>query len=95
MLGATGNNIESLWRLALAEECVASARYIASAALRFEPQNSFWNELLNRFPEAPPIKEGVMPHPTRFVSMTGMTRAGMRPVTIWIRPRPDLALSHG
>jgi hypothetical protein len=63
--------------------------------LRFEPENPYWRYLLGRLPDAPAIEEGVMPHPTRFVSMTGMTRAGMRPVTVWIRPRRDLALAHG
>jgi hypothetical protein len=95
MLGATGNEVAVLARLAVAERCVAQIRYIAGAALRFEPDNPFWRQLLDCLPEAPPVKEGVMPHPTRFVSMTGMTRAGMRPVTIWNRPRPDLALAHG
>jgi hypothetical protein len=95
MLGATGNDVTRLVRLALAEDCVAPVRYIANAALRFEPDNSFWRQLLDRLPETPPIKEGVMPHPTRFVSMAGITRAGSRTVTIWIRPRRDLALSHG
>ena len=95
MLGADGNDVETLLPLAVAENCVAVVRYIANAALQFEPANRFWRQLLNRLPGAPPIQEGVMPHPTRFVSMTGMTRAGMRPVTVWIRPRPDLALAHG
>jgi len=95
MLGATGNRIETIVALAIAENGVAIVRYIADAALRFEPQNPFWRQLLDRLPDAPPIQEGVMPHPTRFVSMTGMTRAGMRPVTVWIRPRRDLALAHG
>jgi len=95
MLGAAGNEVESIIPLAVAENCVAVVRYIANAALRFEPENLFWRQLVDRLPESPPIPEGVMPHPTRFVSMTGMTRAGMRPVTVWIRPRPDLALAHG
>jgi hypothetical protein len=95
MLGATGNDVSKLAQLARAEGCVAPVRYIANAALRFEPGNLFWRQLLDRLPETPPITEGVMPHPTRFVSMTGMTRSGSRPVTIWIRPRPDLVLSHG
>lgn len=95
MLGATGNDVTKLAQLVRAEGCVALVRYIANAALRFEPDNLFWRQLLDCLPETPPLKEGVMPHPTRFVSMTGMTRAGSRPVTIWIRPRPDLARSHG
>jgi hypothetical protein len=95
MLGATGNDIEAIARLAVSEQCVEVVNYIANAALRFEPDNPFWRRLLDLLPKTPPIQEGVMPHPTRFVSMTGMTRAGMHPITIWIRPRPDLALPHG
>jgi len=95
MLGATGNRLETIVALAITENCVAIIRYIADAALRYESENPYWHQLLDRLPDAPPIKEGVMPHPTRFVSMTGMTRAGMRPVTVWIRPRRDLALAHG
>ncbi len=95
MLGSTGNDILALARLAVAEHCVAPVRYIARAGLQFEPNNMFWRRLLDDLPETSPVKEGVMPHPTRFVSMTGITRQGVRPVTIWIRPRPDLALTHG
>ena len=95
MLGATGNDVARLVQSALAEGCVGQVRYIADAGLRFEPDNFFWRQLLGLLPETSPIKEGVMPHPTRFVSMAGITRAGSRAVTIWIRPRPDLALSHG
>ena len=95
MLGATGNSILLLARLAVAERCVAPICYVARAGLQFEPNNIFWRELLDHLPKSSPVKEGVMPHPTRFVSMTGMTREGVRPLTIWIRPRPDLALTHG
>lgn len=95
MLGADGNNVSKLAQLVRAEGCVAPVCYIANAGLRFEPDNVFWRQLLDLVPETPPIREGVMPHPTRFVSMTGITRAGSRAVTVWIRPRPDLALMHG
>lgn len=95
MLGATDNQIPVLTHLAVAEECVAQMRYIAQAALLFEPQSPYWRELLNGLPMTPPIREGVMPHPTRFVSMTGMTRAGMQRVAVWNRPRADLALTRG
>lgn len=95
MLGAVRNDVARLVQLIQAEGCVAPARYIASAALRFEPDNSFWRQLLERLPESPAIPDGVMPHPTRFVSMTGMTRGGKRPAPVWIRPRADLAVAHG
>lgn len=95
MLGAEGNDIERLARLVVAENVTATARYIANAARRFEPDNPFWPNLVNLLPESPPLIEGVMPHPTRFVSMTGMTRAGVETVAVWIRPRPELALARG
>ncbi|MGA2864993.1 MAG: hypothetical protein ABSF95_10970 [Verrucomicrobiota bacterium] len=95
MLGAAGADTALLARLAVAERCAAQVRYVASAALQFEPDNPFWRQLLNALPQTPPVKDGVMPHPTRFVSMTGMTRLGMRSVAIWNRPHPDLALPRG
>lgn len=95
MLGAPGNDVASLVRLIQAEGCAAPVRYIACAALRFEPNNPFWQQLLDRLPESTSIPDGVMPHPTRFVSMTGLTRDGARPAPVWIRPRTGLAMAHG
>ena len=63
--------------------------------LLIEPDNAFWKQLLDALPEAKAAPTGVMPHPTRFVSMTGITRGGIRPPPVWIRPRPDLAQVHG
>ena len=91
MLGAATNDIPTLVHLAIAEQAVSTVRYIVSAARQFEPESVFWRELLERLPDAP---EGVMPHPTRFVSMTGFTRNGVERVTIWIRPWPELVPAH-
>jgi hypothetical protein len=95
MLSAAGNDVPTICRLAEAEHCSALIRYIANAAQVFEPDNLFWRQLLKQLPATPPIKDGVMPHPTRFVSLAGITRGGTRPAPVWIRPRPDLALAHG
>jgi len=95
MLGADGNDAEAIISLAMAENCVAVVRYIANAALRFEPESFFWRQLLDRLPESPPINEGVMPHPTRFVAMTGMPRAGVHSIAVWIRPLRGRTLAHG
>jgi hypothetical protein len=95
MLGATGNDPETLARLAVAEQAVGPVHYIATAAGRFEPGNPFWRQVLELLPMSPPLPDGLMPHPTRFVSMTGMTRAGVKNVTVWLRPCRDLALPHG
>ena len=90
MLGAEGNNPEKLAKLAAAEGSVAVIAYIARSALQFEPTNPFWQRLLDRLPDAPVPPDGVMPHPTRFVSMTGITRAGRGRLVVWIRPTPQL-----
>ncbi|MSU58498.1 MAG: hypothetical protein EXS35_10025 [Pedosphaera sp.] len=95
MLGATGNRPDQLAQLAKAESCELGVRYIAKAGRRFEPDNVFWQELLDRVPESGGLEDGVFPHPTRFVSMTGFTRNGPGLVTVWIRPRADLVFAHG
>lgn len=95
MLGAANNDPKALAWLAETERCAPQLRYIARAGAQFEADNPFWPELLRLLPAAEEPKDGVMPHPTRFVSMTGITRAGMQRVTVWIRPRPALALAHG
>jgi hypothetical protein len=95
MLGAVGNSPERLARQSKAEGCESVVHHIASAALQFEPDQPLWRELLALLPEARELVSGVLPHPTRFVSMTGFTRSGPGRVTVWIRPRTDLALTNG
>ena len=95
MLGASGNDPKSVARLAMAERCVPLVGYIARAGHQYEPDNDFWPRLLASLPDEPEPADGVMPHPTRFVSMTGLTRAGHQRITVWIRPRANLALAHG
>ena len=91
MMGAEGNHPEKLANLAVAEGSGAIIAYIARSALQFEPTNPFWQRLLYCLPDAPTPPDGVMPHPTRFVSMTGITRAGRGRLVVWIRPTPQLA----
>ena len=86
MLSAEGNSPEQLARLAVMERCERVVRYIAEAGRKFEPDNLFWPHLLERLPPAAPLKSGVLPHPTRFVAMTGFTRHGPQMVVEWIRP---------
>lgn len=87
MLGAEGNNPRKLARMAVLERSVAPVRYVAEAGRRFEPENRFWRELLELLPAVPPPKSGVLPHPTRFVAMTGFTRQGPGLVIEWQRPQ--------
>lgn len=86
MLSADGNTVEEIAHLAEMERCEAVVRYVAEAGRRFETDNPFWLGLLQLLPAAPPLKSGVVPHPTRFVAMTGFTRRGVETVVEWIRP---------
>ena len=85
MLSAPGNDPARLARMARIEHCEVPMRYIAECGFRFEPENEFWPALLSLLPPSvsPP---GVLPHPTRFVAMTGFTRNGPELVTEWQRP---------
>jgi hypothetical protein len=86
MLGAAGNDPRRLARLAAMERAVVTVRYVAEAGRRFEPENKFWGELLAALPSSLPPRDGVFPHPTRFVAMTGFTRKGPGLVIEWQRP---------
>jgi len=87
MLGAEGNSPAQLARLAVLERSVVPVRYVAETGRKFEPENPFWKELLEAMPPSAAPNEGVMPHPTRFVAMTGFTRKGPGLVVEWQRPR--------
>jgi hypothetical protein len=91
MLGAAGNNPGRLARLAVLERSETPVRYVAEAGQKFEPENRFWRELIAALPVTVPPKSGVMPHPTRFVAMTGFTRRGPGLVVEWQRPQPHRA----
>jgi hypothetical protein len=94
MLGAEGNDPAKVAHLARMERAESIVRYVATAGKRFEPENPFWRALLALLPEGPPPKSSVLPHPTRFVAMTGITRRGVETVTEWIRPAVA-ASTHG
>ncbi len=94
MLGAQGNAPAEIAHLAQLERCEPIVRYVAAAGRQYEPDNPFWGELLSLLPVTPSPKSGVVPHPTRFVAMTGITRRGVETVTEWIRPVAPISL-HG
>jgi len=94
MLGATDNDPDLIAYLARLERCEALVGYVAKAGNRFEPDNPFWKKILSFLPSTTPPKSSVVPHPTRFVAMTGVTRRGVETVAEWIRPSKPAAL-HG
>lgn len=91
MLGAEGNRPGTIVNLALRERCETVVRHVASCGLDVEPDNSFWQELLDRLPAGHSLSPpDALPHPTRFVAMTGITRDGVGNLKQWIRPRAPL-----
>lgn len=92
MLSAEGNAPVNLARLAVWERSVTVVRYVAECGAKFEPENAFWSKLLALLPQTPPPKDGVLPHPTRFVAMNGYERGVGRMITTeWQRPQKRTA----
>jgi hypothetical protein len=87
MLGAAGNVPQSLAALAIAEKSEIPVRYVAEAGQKYEPDNEFWSQLLAGLPVIQVSVSGVLPHPTRFIAMTGFTRKGPGLVIEWLRPQ--------
>jgi hypothetical protein len=90
LLGADGVQAEEVVTLAIQEGCDDVVRHIALCGRRYEPENPFWPALLVRLPEVA-VPADRLPHPTRFVEMTGLDRGKVGVVTRWIRPRLPVA----
>lgn len=90
LLGATDDSAVDVATLAVGESCAGVLRYIASCGSRFEPRNPFWTDLLNALPEME-IDRDHLPHPTRFVEMTGIDRGKVGTSTRWVRARNQVA----
>ena len=86
MLSAENNTPDEIAYLTQLERCEVMVSYIAKCGRKFEPENTFWISLLERLPPVPMPESSVVPHPTRFVAMTGITRRGVEIVVEWIRP---------
>jgi hypothetical protein len=62
-----------------------SLAYIANAALKHDAtSNGFWRDLLDCLGEQAPVPDGIMPHWSRFVSQTGVTRDGQETIK-WLK----------
>ena len=86
LLGAVDESAADVAVLAQEEKCAGVVRYIASCGHRFEPGNAFWKALLDSLPDRRAEVEH-LPHPTRFVEMTGIDRGKVGTLTRWIRAR--------
>jgi hypothetical protein len=90
LLGAQDVRADDVAMLAVQENCAPVVRHIALCGGRFEPENSFWQTLLIRLPNVK-MDADRLPHPTRFVEMTGIDRGKVGLFTRWIRPRQPVA----
>ena len=95
MLGSASNRPARLALLARRERAEIVVRHIAAAGRQTEPEELFWQELLAALPpdssSRPVVPTGVLPHPSRFRSETGLTNpfgpaAGGGPRMTWLRP---------
>ena len=101
MLGSRGNHPSRLALLARRERAETIVRHIAAAGRQTEPNEFFWQELLAALPPVSPFRSvlpiGVLPHPSRFRSETGLTSpfgsatGGGSQVT-WLRPLTSSAV---
>ncbi|MBK8092134.1 MAG: hypothetical protein IPK32_09185 [Verrucomicrobiaceae bacterium] len=94
LLSHPGNQTDKLSQLAKQEQSESVLREIALAGDRYEPETAFWKELLSLLPETPPLKSGVLPHHTRFVSMPGLIGPKTYGLTKWLRPQKPAGLGY-
>ena len=90
VLSSPDVDVSALAELAEAEGCAGLVRYIAECGRKYEPDVAFWTQLIDRLHEAK-IPEIPLPHPTRFIEMTGMLRGKVGFFTHWIRPNSQTA----
>jgi hypothetical protein len=92
MLSAPDVDPDDLAVLTTAERCENMVRYIAQCGSEVEPEHPFWKALIERLG---PFEGDVhqMPHPTRFIEMTGITRGRIGIQKHWVRPAAALALA--
>lgn len=92
MLSAPDVEVAALAALSVAERCGGIVHYIADCGHEVEPENEYWMRLRSEL--STHVYEATeMPHPTRFIEMTGVTRGKIGIEKHWVRPIPALALA--
>jgi hypothetical protein len=70
-------DVRLLAKVAKRERIGRSLLYIANAGSVHDPANrDFWDQLISLLGEQRPVADGILPHWSRFVSQTGVTRYG-------------------
>jgi hypothetical protein len=90
LLAGPGVQPSIIARLAVQERNAAVFREIALAGQAEEPANSFWPAVLGLLPPTPRVPPGVLPHPSRYMAISGRVRPGTPAARQWVRPLPRL-----
>ena len=70
-------NVEQLANVAKRERVSRVLAYIAAAGCVHDPAHKdYWERLKVLLGQQPPVADGILPHWSRFVSQTGVTRKG-------------------
>lgn len=70
-------SVEQLVRVARRERIERTLAYIAEAGATYDSSNKeFWDDVRGHLGRQRPVAEGILPHWSRFVSQTGVTRFG-------------------
>ncbi len=85
LLGDRANQAVEIAALARAENYAGMVRHIAECGRDVEPDEVFWAALAEALHDAPP-PEGNVPHITRLIEMTGITRGKVGIQRRWLRP---------
>lgn len=85
LLGDRANQADEIAALARAENCAGMVRHIAQCGRDVEPDEAFWATLAEALRDAPE-PEGNVPHITRLIEMTGITRGKVGIQRRWLRP---------
>lgn len=89
MLGASGNDPQKVGRMAVEEDCADLVRHIATCGHQVERDNDFWTALTSALEGRGghgDADDERLPHLTRFVEMTGISRGKVETQMRWIRP---------
>lgn len=87
LLATPGLSHEEIIRLAKQERVETVVRHIGNCGRNVEPDEFFWKALMDSLGPADSANTDPLPHISRFVAMTGLTRRGRETVMQWIRPR--------
>lgn len=94
LLSHPANNVGRIALYTRQERSEPVIRDIALAGRHYEPENTFWEELLQLLTDGPVPHHGILPHHSRYVSIPGKIGPGKMGKPVWLRPRKLAALGY-